>query len=869
MKFFIFLLFPLFLLGSEPSYQTIETPLKQGWNLVGFSKKVAKDDISNTTFTYQKGEWVKNGDIFPADGVWVFSERDETLLLPHSGSELKDSDISKISLSSGWNLISIPIQSAVSPDIFRDQKSVWKYNDGDWSQYRQDANYSEYPQIDVLGVGEGFWVLSEKDEVIDISERESQLHNFSSEKAMNDYLTAMVRYNKNYRGGNFYYSYFRGGGIFEENSLGMIVLDTAVPEMIEDKSSAPTSSESAKSGSVSNTTTTNTQEAEVDEADIVKHDGNHIFYLPANWSENKILVTSFTDILDGNSEPITEINRSKKPSELYLIDNKLIAIYPQNRNFWGFWRNIDYDIWSGKSSIEVYDVSDIQNIKQIEKFEFDGNIVNSRVTGGKLFLVSRYMPYIEVEYPKTYLDCEEDKYCYYQKDEVGYFTSDYKNPIEKEIHTIPTMNNESLISESTIFAPSKINQTPYITSVTEFEISDFSKHNSISVVGGSETIYSSTEALYIVSNEYPRYYNWKDYEDRIAIYKFGISDGLKYSGKCFLDGKILNQFSLSEYQNTLRVATTKSRKWWIDGDSTDNMVFALQEQNGTLETVGEIRGLGKDNEIIRGVRFLGDKGYIVTFEQTDPLYVIDMSDPKNLVQGKNPLEIDGYSTYFHPVNSKLLLSLGVNANSDGRETGYQLQLFNVSDFNNPKLIDKVLMPETQSTDNRWNFYSEAINNHKAFTYRSSDNLFGIPLRELIYNEMSVEDKKNYLAENYVELSEELFEKYELKISYDEVVKKYEWELANGVTVYLETARLERGSVRIETATSIYFPNYFYKNDLKIYQIDTENSKIDFRTDISGGKESSYDYQRGIIFTYQEKNYGLYILGGKFYLGEIE
>jgi uncharacterized secreted protein with C-terminal beta-propeller domain len=854
--------------------------LNSGWNLIGFYKDqtfkeiTANSDISKI-YTYKNGNWEKDGNISAIDGVWAFSKSSGRFYFDHSISDSSklNLDVSKISLKKGWNLISIPINSAVSPDIFREQRSVWKYNGGEWYKYQKDG-ISEYPKIDVLGTGEGFWVYSDIEEVIDISEREAILKPFSSEEAMNDFLKAMVRYNNSFQN-SYVYPMLRN-----EWGDGVVLDESFV-------TSAPTSAVGESSEKVIDVTTTNTQEIDVDEADLVKHDGEKIFYL-SKWDDNRILVSKFSEILLGNSEPITAIETETRPSELYLLRDKLIAIFPQNNSFWGYWRSLDYNLWSNKSLIKVYDVSNLQSIKEIESFEFDGNIVDTRVANGKLYLVSRYLPYIKVEYERDYESCKSDTSYYfkngcYNRDENGsVYSINYDKVTEQEYKIIPTMNNESLISAKSLYAPIKMDQSPFITSILSFDIDDFSKIERISVIGGSETIYSSSKAIYIVSNDYRNYYSWENYIEKTSIFKFSIDENLSFSGKGSFEGSILNQFSLSEYNDTLRVASTKSRNWWIDGDTTDNMVFALQEINSSLQIVGEIRGLGKENETIRGVRFLGDRGYIVTFRQTDPLYVIDMKDPKNLKKGENPLEIDGYSTYFHPVNSELLLSFGVNANSDGRETGFQFQLFNVADFNNPKLVDKVLVPETQSVDTRWHFSSEAVNDHKAFTYRSSDNLFAVPLKEYVIDYLTGEElleyQQNYILENYTLFTIENAQKYIDRKRVDEALEKYNLEYGDSKSEpYFEKYSAENyGELYIVPKDQIYIPEKvsasYYKNDLKIYGIDLNNSKIDFKVDISGDKDESYSYQRGLIFSTEDENekrdWGLYILGGSIYLSNL-
>jgi uncharacterized secreted protein with C-terminal beta-propeller domain len=857
MRFLILMLLPIFVSALE---------LQKGWNLVGFSEtrdveKLRVEYSLGNIYMWKSGSWIKNsGTISPTDGVWIYAKKTTYIYPNYDRNQVEN--ISQLHLEEGWNLLSLPLDMAISPDVFKDEIAVWKYSGGQWSKYKHGfIGTSSFPDIDAIGSGDGFWVLSETDKTIDLDSEVSELRTFDSNKSMEDFLLAMVRYNRSFKHNDpnyYWYSVYPtdGGMVFEEAES-------------DDATITDNADSSAKSESVSDTTTTNTQEKEVDEADIVKHDGNKIFYLPSDWSEKKILVTTFSEILGGNNEPITEIETEEKPDELYLIQDKLIAIYPTNNSFWGSWCYVDYSVWSEKSRIEVYDVSDISNITKTEEFEIDGNIVDTRVTGGKLFVVSRFMPSIEIEYEKTEVECDENEkncYYYYPQDENGtYYEVNYEKYTEISTDLIAKINETPLFSNETLFAPKKVDQSPFITSIISFEISDFSKMETVSAVGSSETLYASTEAIYLVSSSYPRFWNWREYDERVAIYKFGIAENLGYNGKTFVDGQILNQFSLSEFQETLRVATTTGWSWWRE-DGTDNIVSSIQEKNGTLQIVGEIRGLGKANETIKGVRFLGDKGYVVTFLQTDPLYVVDFSDPTKPVLGENPLEIDGYSTYFHPVNSELLLSLGVNADSEGSETGYQIQLFNVADFNNPTLVDKVLLPEVQD-GYRWYYYSEAVHNHKAFTYRNSDNLFAVPFQERIEKEMTNEEKEEYVTENYTNINE---------LNTSEVAEwkeKYAFEISQGVEFYIDNDSLKYGYYLYpRSLTDIYFPNYYYTNDLKVYGVDTNNSVIDFKNEIAGKHGESWNYQRSVIFSTGEDeektDWGLYILGGNFYLGEI-
>jgi len=830
--------------------------LKKGWNLVGFSESykaetlIEEKEIVNAIY-YKNGEWLSSGEILPTHGVWIYSNCDCEKWF--SESEKSSSRIDKLEISKGWNLLSLPVKTVISPKLFENQKTIWKYKSGNWSLYRNgNSELNGYPEIDYIGYGDGFWVYSEVDETINISDRESEMHSFSDRDEMIEYIDSMVLYNS-----RPIYPYYRGG--IDMVDEGVMFESTAPTSSTSGDTSTSTSgsSSSTNKAEISDTTSTNTQEIDVDEADIVKHDGDKIFYLPSS-SENSIFITTFDEVLKGNQKPVKTIETEKRPSEMYLIKNKLIAIYPQNSNFWGCWGDFSHSTWTNESYIEIYDVSDIDSIKKVDSYKFSGNFVDSRVTGGKLYLVSRFMPTVEISYEKEY--CKKDDYCYYE-DEKGSFKYDYNSPIYGEKKLLPKLNGEEFIEPEKLFAPLKVNQNSFITSVHSFDIDNFSVKKHISFIGNSSTLYASNSSIYLTSKEYPIYFGWNSYNERETLYKISLSD-MSFRGKGFVDGRILNQFSLSESKSTLRIATTIGWSWGTE--DTDNIVSALQESNGTLKTVGQIKGLGEEGETIKGVRFLGDRGYIVTFRTTDPLYVVDFKDPEKPILGKNPLKIDGYSTYFHPIDSEKILSVGVDADSEGSESGYQIQLFNIADLDNPTLLDKIRFPEKANVENRWNYYSESVYNHKAFVYRSSDQLFGVSLRE---GDEETVNRDEYIAENYVLLTEDILKKCEAKIELKEDLN-YQDE------IYGYKHQVDRCYItNVAHKDYLYIPETEWKNrySLLLYSVDGSEIKSVDEVLHSGNENNYYSYNsnRGVIFTADQKDYVLYFVGGEFTLQEIK
>jgi uncharacterized secreted protein with C-terminal beta-propeller domain len=326
---------------------------------------------------------------------------------------------------------------------------------------------------------------------------------------------------------------------------------------------------------------------------------------------------------------------------------------------------------------------------------------------------------------KEFTEVEYQKYkklvkCYGMRvDKAGkYYRLDYDNPtIEHEV-LIPQVQKDSeakkaLIEPETLYASSKKNQDATITTVSKFDIASASLEKTSSVLGYAGTIYASKDALYIVSNQYPMFYNFDRYKERSAIYKFSLKDDLAYKAYGFVNGHMLNQFSLSEYNDILRVATTEGNSW--QGDTT-NSLYTLSQVDGTLFVDGVLSGLGKKDEIIRSVRLIGDRGYVVTAKQSDPFYTLDLSDATNPVK-VGELSIAGYSSYLHPIDENHILGIGRDADSEGNVKGLKMELFDISDFANPTSVD------VQPFGNNYS-YSEMEHNHKALAYRDSDKLLG-------------------------------------------------------------------------------------------------------------------------------------------------
>ncbi len=239
------------------------------------------------------------------------------------------------------------------------------------------------------------------------------------------------------------------------------------------------------------------------------------------------------------------------------------------------------------------------------------------------------------------------------------------------------------------------------------------------VMADGQTVYASAESLYVATSR-PQPVGpgdepgpggttvapWEGEDYETALHRFDItgSGAASWVASGVVPGHLVDQFSLSEHEDRLRVATTTGAPW-SSSEQAASRVTVLETDGEALVELGAVEGLGRTEQIY-SVRFVGDTGYVVTFRQTDPLFVVDLSDPTDPVL-RGELEIPGYSAYLHPIDEGHLLGIGQDADANGRTLGLQASVFDVSDPTNPTRVDQVVFPN-MSSGVEWD--------HRAFLY---------------------------------------------------------------------------------------------------------------------------------------------------------
>ena len=465
--------------------------------------------------------------------------------------------------------------------------------------------------------------------------------------------------------------------------------------------------ESADSTTASTTTNeaktdysrTNTQVDNVDEADIVKTDGKYIYYI----AQNKVYIVNSENLKQESTIAIESDKERIYPSEIYINKNKLIVLVNSNMV-----KTMQTDVASTyetyidrisgnvdpMSRAIVYDVSDKENPKQIREVALDGYYVNSRMIGDNLYFIS-------------------SKTVWY----YGGIKDDDILPLARDT----AVSKEKQRIDCTKIAYFEGTKNNSFTMVAGFNTEKNEPAITETFYGASEEIYASENNIYITSVDY----SYNAFIEReiykTTIYKFNLEEAkIKLQCKTEMEGNINNQFSIDEYDGNLRVATTLG-----SGDKTENRLYIYDKD---LNEIGKIDNMA-NGEKIYSVRFIGKVGYIVTFKEIDPLFVIDLSNPTK-PEIKGELKIPGYSSYIHPYDETHIIGIGHNTKTNQyggtQNTTMKMSMFDVSDLENPKEMFSVDIGNKYA-------YSEITSNHKALFYNKAKNLIGFPVTITDYN----------------------------------------------------------------------------------------------------------------------------------------
>jgi Beta propeller domain len=366
--------------------------------------------------------------------------------------------------------------------------------------------------------------------------------------------------------------------------------------------------------------------------------------------------------------------------------------------------------------ITIIDIADPASPSTLSTTRFDGNVSSSRMIDGVLHLVlANFQSYYINEIPA--LSSGSVGASDVADVSVSQVVPDFQQEKDGE------MSEGDILSWESMFRPTDPDGYGIVT-VVSLDVDNDASFQAVAVVAEPGLVYASTEALYLTDTQWDFRGQTRTTTD---IYKLAVQNrGVTPVATGSVPGRILNQYSMGEYQGNLRVATTVDRSFLFNGQTIEsqNNVYVLGQEAGAdgLSIIGSVEGIAP-GETIQSARFLGDRGYVVTFLQIDPLFTLDLADPRN-PQIIGELKVPGFSTFLTPIDENHILAVGRYIPTEGTfgSWGVQLSIFDVSDFANPVLSSNVIIGEETGAD------SEAVWNPKAFTYFAENGVVAFPIQ---------------------------------------------------------------------------------------------------------------------------------------------
>lgn len=461
---------------------------------------------------------------------------------------------------------------------------------------------------------------------------------------------------------------------------------------------------------------TNQQEAEVEEADIIKNDGRYLYQVVYENKSGKHTV-QIVDTRDGLKEVSRIGEFDNEIQQIYVWKDSLAVI----ESGWvsdpmeeedtdsgnlldgvkGFVEEIfssetgDYYRETSYSRIHIYDIKDRQNPELYHTFTLKGSYRDSRISDGYLYFFTTcnaYRPRLEKDY-QAY---------------------------------VPEVDGEPLAPEK-IYLPEDTKTAAYLVMASVHMEQPDQFTDTTAIVTAADRFYVSKNNIYVTDSMYVDYGTEGKQSDSTRIFRFSYQDGkMKKEAEGSVKGILRDDMAMNEYKGYLRMVTTvESQNVQVVKDDitgeiigNDGMDFettnSLYVLDGSLEIAGKIENLAKD-ELIYSARFMGDAGYFVTFRQTDPLFSVDLSNPKKpKILGE--LKISGFSEYLHFYGDNLLLGIGMEADEEtGATDGMKLSMFDISDPSDVKEQSKLNLPYD---------YAQALYDYKSVLIDTDKNLFG-------------------------------------------------------------------------------------------------------------------------------------------------
>ncbi|MCH7966505.1 MAG: beta-propeller domain-containing protein [Thaumarchaeota archaeon] len=603
--------------------------------------------------------------------------------------------------------------------------------------FDQQPQVSQIPSPEIVHVNKS---------VSEYFEGTQDIKKISSQEELEDILEASILF-----GGNFY-----DNRILTRNMIvnDAVIFETAMSEGVP----SPTLSIAKTESESTNYSTTNVQVANVDEPDYLKNDSKYVYIVSRNTltiidaypAESAKLILKIA--LDVESQYI---------QNMFLNEDRLVIFYngQSDDEIIPQFDFVPRRSYNPITHALIIDVSDKEIPTILKDYSIDGHFRDARMIGDYVYFVTNSN--INYQYPRLpiimensirimtpdafYFDnveqfsnfntltaidifgdtinsetflmgytgafyvSEDNFYLTYQQSmPFGFYENSSRDRFFDVI--VPLLPNNIQSEIKTIQNDSSMNASTKWIKISELMQKSYNEMDKVSKEKLFEKIRDALNEYDVKIQEETR---------KTIIHKISIDEGkIEYVAKGSVPGRLLNQFSMDQSGDRFRVATTTEYYTQYQGTVRANAVYVLDEQ---LNMVGGLDQIAPDESIF-SARFIGDRLYLVTFQQIDPFFVIDLSTDTPKILGE--LKIPGFSNYLHPYDEDHIIGIGrdVKEIEEGRvqQLGIKIALFNVADVSNPKVVDDVIIGNSST-------YSEALNNHKAFFFDKTRGILSIPI----------------------------------------------------------------------------------------------------------------------------------------------
>jgi hypothetical protein len=748
------LLFTTILFSSLLNAVEYRLELKKGWQLIGLPSDIDNMRIFNNDnvrlvwhYDGEYSEWLgyspdndiddklDNLNITPLTsvkrwhGIWVYSYEDwEVAVDDNTELYVNSKDIGKIDIFKGWNLISLPYKTVLSPEIFSGLK-VWKYSDEKEWQTNTKYSFLDFPEIDEINTKMGFWIYTPVDKTLNLPELSGELSSPSTLTEMKNRVTNSLIIGE--RKDNFW-------GWVEKRSRYETETEETATEETE----------------TTNNALLNEFEPEVEASStifpkrLVATD-DYLYALSVD--QKKIEQRVLESVLFEGSSKIN----AETPS-INLKNGNTDEIYPSSVNSFYVTNNGERIIsisdmeYSGESFagrcredrtfISIYDFDNDDTAQLRRHILFDGTLYDSRMVGNQLYLFFDFQPCIDIDYPKEYLsDIDE---CRYPQDTVEYqhlcydvledeeneklFRYNYEEPTINNLYYEPRYQyidqnfSRALLDPQDFLSLNRLDQKGSFFTVISLNTVTGIVNDKISVFGEIAEKHISQNSFYLTYKLSPVHISFEEYRGRTRIEKFNFYPNLEHRASTFIDGEPLNRFSLDEYDKVLRVVTTDKLSWAEDSDEVGNRVEAFVEQTGgVLARVGGLENFVSYFKKVESVKFFKDLA-ITSVKGDKRLYLTNMSDETTPVRAGEITPNGRIELIKYVPESSTLLTFGVDQSEIALDQGVRLDSFDLSNLKDPEIVSSRVIGDYYNS-------SPVFMNSEALKYDNENGIISFPI----------------------------------------------------------------------------------------------------------------------------------------------